>query len=190
MRTAAASDHQEINDDATVEDELEDIWSESDYQLGDTLKPAFNEDQLDELVFAAMRGASDFKKKPRCKACEGYHPADSCHSHGPEFQPPLLRKRIEQYNAKHGDKPKFPPVDRPRPRTASFALKGDRSRNERPCFDRPRVDRFALQQKAMSHALQDDVPNNGLSFRSMSICPEIKNDATLPASVKELPEPT
>lgn len=42
----------------------------------------------------------------------------------------------------------------------------------------------------MSHALQDDVPDNGLSFRSMSICSEIKNDATPTESVKELPEPT
>ena len=74
-------------------------------------------------------------------------------------------------------------------RNASFALKGDRPRNERSRFDRPRTDRFALQQKVMSLALQDDVPDNELSFRSMSICSEIKNDDTLPDAVKELPEP-
>lgn len=87
--------------------------------------------ETSDLTFAAMRHDGRHSSNPasalksprtRCGACDGLHDADECHKRGPNFQPQRLRQQIEQYNLKHGDSPKKPPVDKFTPVTPTFAL--------------------------------------------------------------------
>jgi hypothetical protein len=119
-------DHIE-EDDASVQE-----YTEEDKALVDELiKPVFarlqiegdeeaNERIWNDLFFSAMRGVRENRS---CEACHKTdHFTDGCWARGPEFQDPALRRRVQQVNAKYGDKPINPPKPRTPP-TASFGLK-------------------------------------------------------------------
>ena len=50
------------------------------------------------------------RQKRICECCVRIgHKADACIIRGPKFLPPSLRRKTNQFNALHGDKPKEPP---------------------------------------------------------------------------------
>ena len=54
-------------------------------------------------VIAALR----MKKEHICECCGRIgHKADACIIRGPKFLPPSLRRKMNQFNALHGDEPK------------------------------------------------------------------------------------
>ena len=106
-----------------------------------------------------MKAIETLKKK-RCGACDEIHDSDRCYPRGLNFLPPLLRKKILLFNEQNGDKPKVPPVDAPRARTASFAL-------QQPTNSR-RVS-FALQQRALQLRGAESGDTIELDLHAMSL---------------------
>ena len=60
-------------------------------------------------VIAALR----MRQKSICECCRRiWQKSDACIIRGPKFLPPSLRRKMNQFNALHSDKPKEPPRER------------------------------------------------------------------------------
>ena len=77
-------------------------------------------------VIAALR----MRQKSICECCGRIvHKADTCIIRGPKFLPPSLRRKMNQFNALHGDKPKEPPGEwNSQPPSAHFRSRSSPSR--------------------------------------------------------------
>ena len=77
-------------------------------------------------VIAALR----MRQKIMCECCGRIgHKADSCIIRGPKFLPPSLRRKMNPFNALHGDEPKEPPREcNSQPPTAHFKSRSSPSR--------------------------------------------------------------
>ena len=65
-----------------------------------------NDEATLQPVIAALR----MRQKSICECCGRIgHKADACIIRGPKFFPPSLRRKMNQFNALHGDETKEPP---------------------------------------------------------------------------------
>ena len=109
-------------DNATIVGEC---WSEDDSNIVNglvkpilaSLNTSASTDNVDQLIMKAMTSFC----RLHCGCCKGAHGADGCWACVSEFQPPHIRKAVQQYNLKHGVKPKHPSSEKPpTPRGATF----------------------------------------------------------------------
>jgi hypothetical protein len=154
-------------DDATVEEEEQQVTNkdvihqEAEAIMEHVVAPIFaalniepekmKSSLVGDLVLAGMHNTFIPRQRERCECCNGAHPTDWCNARGPEFQNPVLRKKVAQYNAIHGDKPKNPPPPS-KPVVARYDRNGSNGydRNRSNGFNRNGSNDNKLQYNAMS----------------------------------------
>ena len=78
-----------------------------DSPTGSSTNNVYNQSPSPQPHIARVNGNRDI---PSCECClRRGHLADTCFARGIQFLPPDIQRRIAQYNATHGDRPKFPP---------------------------------------------------------------------------------
>jgi hypothetical protein len=108
-----------------------------------------NQQIYNDLFFSAMRR---YKERQQCEACTGNHPVDECRARGWHFLDPVTQKRVQQVNARLGDKPINPPKP-PTPPKATF--------------------NSSLKQKSMIIKLSGQQPED-LQYRTISSTAEVE----------------
>ncbi len=173
-----------VEEDATTEEEIH--CTADEIKLAEEMiQPLFeqlseqgkdNQELRDDLIYRAMTQIVA-KRASLCEICNGKHVggSDGCWARGPQFQPEVIRKQVEQINLRDGNKPKSPPEERVTPPKSSYGKKNLR-------FKAMSIQSEEQLQSTLDDIvaeLEEDITNNDLATEpKMASLTLVDGDAT------------